>query len=72
MEATIKIDDRKTFQAFIDFLKSLKIEVIARDDNAVKGGFKSKKEFESLAGLWENRDVNIDKIREKAWPKRNW
>lgn len=72
MEATIRIDDKKTFQAFIDFFTSLKIDVITKEDNVDQGGFKSKKEFESLAGLWENRNVNIEKIRKKAWPKRNW
>jgi len=23
-----------------------------------------------LAGIWKDRDINTDKLREKAWPKR--
>ena len=32
----------------------------------------SKKEFMELAGLWVGRDVSVEKIRKRAWPKRNW
>ncbi|MCH8319236.1 MAG: hypothetical protein IIA88_12220 [Bacteroidetes bacterium] len=31
MEATIKIDDKKTFQALVEFLKSVKINIIAKE-----------------------------------------
>lgn len=27
-------------------------------------------DFFSLAGLWEGRDVNLESIRQKAWPKQ--
>ena len=35
---------------------------------------KRKSETESffdLKGIWENRDVTLETIRAKAWPKRN-
>lgn len=32
---------------------------------------KSKKDsFLDAAGMWKNKTISIDKIREKAWPKR--
>lgn len=26
--------------------------------------------FFDLAGIWQNRDINLEQLRNKAWPKR--
>ncbi len=37
----------------------------------IKPKRKSKKEsFLNAAGMWEDKVISLDKIREKAWPKR--
>lgn len=28
-------------------------------------------DFFSLAGLWENRNISVESIRQNAWPERN-
>lgn len=71
MELTIKIDDRKNFRILLNFLKSLNISSITQElSETKKSRFKSLKEFRSLAGLWEDRNITLEQIREKAWPAR--
>jgi hypothetical protein len=31
---------------------------------------KRKGNWSNIIGIWKDRDINIDSIREKAWPKR--
>ena len=49
----------KSISAYIrDVLKK---DLESREKNS------NSKEFLEFAGMWEGRDVSIDKIREKAW-----
>ena len=66
MEATIKIDDKKTFQSLIEFLKSVKIEVISSEEPMLqeqikseipKSKFNSWADFEKNLGIWQGRDI---------------
>lgn len=34
-----------------------------------KGKFSSQEDFLSMCGLWKDRDISAEKIREKAWRK---
>lgn len=36
-----------------------------------KGKFSSDEEFLSMCGLWKDRDITVEKIREQAWRKIN-
>ncbi|GAA4792002.1 hypothetical protein GCM10023231_19930 [Olivibacter ginsenosidimutans] len=70
---TIKIKNREKLDHFLAFIKDLEFVEVLQDnmegkrlkDNRVKD------DFFSLAGLWENRDINADELRAKAWPKKN-
>lgn len=60
------------------------LEIVDKKKDAVKGYFldirykdiveklveeQRKKELTSLIGLWENRNISIDLLRESAWKK---
>jgi len=49
MEAIIKIDDKKTFQTLLQFLKSINIEVVAKRSVVIKGQVKSKNDIDKIA-----------------------
>ncbi len=72
MEAVIKTNDIKTFQKILEYLKSLHISVYTKRDKDISGKFKSKQEFESLAGLWKDRSITLEDLRSQAWPARKW
>ena len=44
---------------FLNFLKTLNYVKIK--DN--------KKDFSEFSGMWKNKDIDIDKIRKKAWQR---
>ena len=31
----------------------------------------NEQDFFATAGIWENRDINIDSLRKKAWGEEN-
>ncbi|MDZ7718642.1 MAG: hypothetical protein U5K72_07500 [Balneolaceae bacterium] len=76
---TIKITvrDKKHAQMLADLARELNfvtsVESLKDDSESVipKGNFSSDEEFLSLCGLWKDRDVTIEKIREQAWRKIN-
>lgn len=60
------------------------LEIVDKKKDAIKGYFldvrykdiveklveeQRKKELTAFVGLWENRDINIDLLRESAWKK---
>lgn len=64
----VKIKDRQKLQHFLDLIKELDYaEVLTEKSNR-----RTKKEGDlfSLVGMWENRDISLQEIREKAW-RRN-
>ena len=76
MEATIKIDDRKNFQSLINFLKSVKIDVISSEEpmqqeqiksEIPKSKFTSWADFEKHLGIWQGRNITKETLRKRAW-----
>ncbi len=54
--------------AFLDFITSIKTSEDLADSQQMS--LVSKNDFFSFAGLWADRDISIDNIRQKAWPKK--
>jgi hypothetical protein len=74
-QITIRIKDRKKAQSLLNFLKSLDfIESITEKDlttNEEESNVNDlDKDFFSLAGLWEGREISLKTLREQAWPYR--
>lgn len=76
---TIKITvrDKKHARMLADLARELNFvtSVESLEDDSVsaipKGKFSSDEEFLSMCGLWKDRDITVEKIREQAWRKIN-
>ncbi|MBU0763982.1 MAG: DUF2281 domain-containing protein [Bacteroidetes bacterium] len=69
MEATIRIDDSKTFQALLHFLKSINIEVITKQEKnkQKKNSLSNSPEYGRLKGkIFTTTDFNepLDDFKE--------
>ena len=58
MTITLDIQNDK-LDIFLNFLKTLNYVKIK--DN--------EKDFSEFSGMWKNKDIDIDKIRKKAWQR---
>ncbi|MSP14383.1 MAG: hypothetical protein EXR62_15705 [Chloroflexi bacterium] len=51
----------------LDFVRSVEIEEL--EDAPESGTSDESSDFNSLAGLWEGREISLEMIRQKAWPR---
>ena len=49
MEAIIKLNDQKPFEALVQFLRSLNIEVVTKKHSRVNDPVKAKKDIDDIA-----------------------
>jgi len=63
---------RKLFELLteLDFVSSVETSE-AIDTEASTTTPKESSDFFSLAGLWEGREISLESIRQKAWPKQH-
>jgi hypothetical protein len=57
------------FLAALDFVDSMKQSETAEAE-AGPTAQEVSLDFFSLAGLWKDRDISLDSLRQKAWPRR--
>ena len=71
-QITIQISDRHKARALRDFLKSLDyIEKITIANLHIPDSVRAKKcDFFAMAGIWADREITLESIRKKAWPRR--
>ncbi len=62
MRVILEVEDNKEGRALINFLKQLPFVRIKKYQ-------KSKKEhkFEKIFGIWKDRNITKENLREKAW-----
>lgn len=69
MLITLDIKNESKRESFLNFLSAFDyVEIKSHKKENIK--IKSeicKNKFNEFAGLWENRDINLKSIREKAW-----
>lgn len=66
MLITLDIKNESKKESFLNFLSTLDyIEIKSQEEEKQPNSKKDK--FNEFAGLWENKDINIQTIREKAW-----
>jgi hypothetical protein len=69
MQILLNVQNESVSQKILDFLStSLKkndVSVKVIDDENID----AKNQFSEFSGFWENRDINIESIRESAWKK---
>lgn len=67
MHISVNIKNESISQKVLDFLSSFKkedIQIETFDDNSFQ-----KDSLSSFAGMWKDRDINIETLRETAWKK---
>jgi hypothetical protein len=69
-QITIQVKDKQKARALVDILQSLDFVEVVTSDRPIKTKARLKKpaEFFTLAGIWTNRNVSMESIRNKAWP----
>jgi hypothetical protein len=66
-QITIRVQNKKA-SFLIELLRMLDfVEVVEIAD---AGNAEEKEDFFSLAGLWADRDIKVEDLRQKAWPRR--
>ena len=69
----VQVKDKHKAKMLLELLTSLDFVNIVKnnlqeDKDHQPGVRKRKTDFFSFAGLWANRDINIQSIRRQAWP----
>ena len=66
MLITIDIKNESKKESFLNFLSTLDyIEIKSQEEEKQPNSKKDK--FNEFAGLWENKNIDLQTIREKAW-----
>ncbi|MEA2017202.1 MAG: hypothetical protein U9N59_02030 [Campylobacterota bacterium] len=70
MLVTLDIKNESMKDSFLNFVRTLDYIDIKSDTLQNDKQHKNNKDkFSQFAGMWENSDINIDSIREKAWKR---
>lgn len=64
MIVTLDIKNESKKETLLNFLSTLDYVEIK---SPIEKHPKKKNRFDEFAGLWENKDIDIKSIREKAW-----
>ncbi len=68
MLITLDIKNENKKESFLNFLATLDyIEIKSQEKIPLKDDNSKKNKFSDFAGLWENKNIDIQTIREKAW-----
>ena len=62
----IRIKDDAKLNALINFLNEISFIEVEREEK-VPSRLLRKGDFRKLFGMWENRDISLSDIRQKAW-----
>ena len=73
-QVTVLIPNRDKAQLFVELLHSLDfiadIQQVSTEAKGQRTETGPGESFFSLAGLWSDRDISADSLRENAWPRR--
>jgi len=64
----VTIKNKSKEEIFVNFLKELSFIEIEENRKIKKG--KGSSDFRKLFGIWKNREMSLNEIREQAWAKR--
>jgi hypothetical protein len=73
-QITIQVNDKQKARALKNFLQTLDfVETIASQDRplAKKKRQADPANFFKMAGIWAKRDISLETIRQKAWPRHS-
>ena len=65
MNITIRVKNKTRAEKLIEFLKELPYVEMGEKKKQVK----KRNDFKQLFGLWKDRDISLEKIRDSAWKR---
>jgi len=74
-QIVIQVSSKKKAKALyellsaLDFVESIKTGA-TEEEKALSAPRKGDFDFFSLAGLWQDREITLESIRQKAWPRQ--
>lgn len=68
MLITLDIKNESMKDSFLNFVKTLDY-IDIKDEQTSKKSNNNQNKFSEFAGMWENSDISIENIREKAWKR---
>ena len=70
----IETHDEKKTKLLLQLLRQLdfvdSIKKIKQTNNQLTQASDNREDFFAMAGIWSERDISIDTIRQQAWPNR--
>ncbi len=74
-EITIKYKNLKTLQALMDIAKYFDFTITTPakrtgKKNALPIDFAEKPDVTALSGIWKDREISLEELRQKAWGDR--
>jgi len=70
MLVTLDIKNESMKDSFLNFVKTLDYIDIKSEQTTENNTLKdNKNKFSEFAGMWEDSDISIEKIRDKAWKR---
>ena len=73
-EIIIRVKDKDKAKALYDLLRALDfVDSIATDSKSEEMNEQAQEDdaFFSLAGIWSDRDISQESLRQQAWPHRS-
>ena len=65
----IQVTDKEKAQLLSELLRSLDFVNLVTTDSQENRPDKVEADFFALAGIWQGRNIDLDTIRQQAWPK---
>jgi hypothetical protein len=65
----LKIKDEEKGKFLLDFLKQLDFVAIEEEPVKKEDQPTGKESFKDLFGIWKDRSIDLETIRQKAWEK---
>jgi len=69
----IRVKDKTKSKMLIEILRTMNfVDIVSAESDVetrAEKNVQAEKDFFTLAGLWEGRNINLEAIRKKAWPR---
>ena len=71
-QVVVEVSDKAKAKMLVEMLSSMDFVESVSTSHKKDARKRSRKpiDFFSLAGIWADRDINIESIRHQAWPRR--
>jgi hypothetical protein len=69
-QIVIRVQNKQKAQLLSELLQSLDFVDMVTTEYQDNGTKETEADFFALAGIWEDRQIDLSTIRQKAWPRQ--